>query len=172
MFEISGTKGNQTHKRREKITSSKGNNFAIVPHSARGGRLGARAALIVLNKIRVSRNPNEAALLMKANQIRAMWRALKKEEKKGGRWRLIPSRSLKYAYLVLITGNREVALLSRLLCFGFHSTHFITFLCEDPSVRYALKCWRSKKKKKRRSMWARVCVWECVSLNLVRESIR
>lgn len=61
---------------------SKRNNFAIVLCSLRGGgRLGA--ALIVRNEINVSRNPNEAALLMKADQIRAMRLRLERREIRG-----------------------------------------------------------------------------------------
>lgn len=39
--------------------------------------------MIVLNEINVSRNPNEAAMLMKANLIRAMWGELKRENYRG-----------------------------------------------------------------------------------------
>ena len=45
----------------------------------------SQAALIVLNEINVSRNPNEDALVMKADQIREMRGRLKRRELKGGK---------------------------------------------------------------------------------------
>lgn len=76
-------KRSETHKGSRDEKSSKGNNFAIVLCSLCGSRLGSRAALIVLNEIMVSRNPNEDALLMKADQIRATRGRLKRRELRG-----------------------------------------------------------------------------------------